>query len=97
MNSILLLLKKLLVIIISNTLLGNQRLVCLSNRAFAHIKMENYGLAIIDADEILKEDSGFIKAYYRKGSAYLLLGKFDDARKEFKRVTNIINFHRLIL
>lgn len=54
--------------------------------------MENYGLAIIDADEILKEDSGFIKAYYRKGSAYLLLGKFDDARKEFKRVIKLINF-----
>ncbi|CAD8176897.1 unnamed protein product [Paramecium pentaurelia] len=68
---------------------GNQRLVCLSNRAFAHIKMENYGLAIIDADEILKDDSGFIKAYYRKGSAYLLLGKFDDARREFKRADSL--------
>lgn len=48
--------------------------------------MENYGLAIIDADEILKIDSGFIKAYYRKGSAYMLLGKFDEARKEFVKV-----------
>lgn len=48
--------------------------------------MENYGLAINDADEILKEDPRFIKAYYRKGSAYLLLSKFDDARKEFKKV-----------
>lgn len=53
--------------------------------------MENYGLAIIDADEILKQDSSFIKAYYRKGSAYLLLGKFDEARKEFLRVLLLLN------
>jgi serine/threonine-protein phosphatase 5 len=71
--------------------LGNIKSICLSNRAFAHIKMENYGLAIIDADEILKQDPSFIKAYYRKGSAYLLLGKFDEARKEFLRVIFSIN------
>lgn len=48
--------------------------------------MENYGLAIIDADEIIKNDPTFIKAYYRKGSAFMLLGKFDEAKKEFTRV-----------
>lgn len=67
-------------------IIGNLRNICLSNRAFAHIKMENYGLAIIDADEIIKNDPTFIKAYYRKGSAFMLLGKFDEAKKEFTRV-----------
>ena len=50
--------------------------------------MENYGLAIIDADEIIKEDKTFVKAYYRKGSAYLLLGKFDEAKDCFLYVIN---------
>ena len=50
--------------------------------------MENYGLAIIDADEIIKEDKTFVKAYYRKGSAYLLLGKFDEAKDCFLYVNN---------
>lgn len=56
---------------------GNLLLVSLSNRAFAHIKMENYGLALLDADSIIKIDPSFTKAYYRKGTAHLLLGKFD--------------------
>ncbi|KAM3139418.1 hypothetical protein pb186bvf_008443 [Paramecium bursaria] len=69
---------------------GQLRLVCLSNRAFAHIRMENYGLAIIDADEIIKEDKTFVKAYYRKGSAYLLLGKFDEAKDCFLYASRLV-------
>ena len=45
-----------------------------SNRSFAHIKMENYGLAIQDADEAIKIDSDYTKSYYRKADASIALG-----------------------
>jgi serine/threonine-protein phosphatase 5 len=46
-----------------------------TNRAFCHIRMENYGLAIADATVALELDKSFSKAYYRRGSAYMGLGK----------------------
>lgn len=44
-----------------------------SNRAFAHLKMENYGLAIADADEAIKMNPLYQKAYYRKADACIAL------------------------
>jgi len=44
-----------------------------SNRAFAHLKMENYGLAIADADEAIKMNPNYQKAYYRKADACIAL------------------------
>lgn len=58
-----------------------------SNRAFANIKLENYGYAIRDATEALKIDPGFIKAYYRRASANMSLGKFKESLKDLKMVT----------
>ena len=52
-----------------------------SNRAMAYIKMEQYGLAIIDADASITIDPEYVKAYYRKGSAEFALGKNKLARK----------------
>jgi serine/threonine-protein phosphatase 5 len=60
-----------------------------SNRAQALIKMECYGLAISDANEALKLDPGYIKAYYRRGSANYALGKLKAALKDFKAVVKI--------
>ena len=37
-----------------------------SNRSFTHLKLENNGYAIRDADEALKLDPGFLKV--RRGS-----------------------------
>jgi serine/threonine-protein phosphatase 5 len=48
--------------------------------------MENYGLAILDADCIIKINPSFVKAYYRKGTAHLFLGKFDEAKDDFMNV-----------
>jgi serine/threonine-protein phosphatase 5 len=45
--------------------------------------MENYGLAIEDANEAIKVNPSFIKAYYRKGTAYLMMGKLNEARDSF--------------
>lgn len=47
-----------------------------ANRAMAMIKVESYGLAIIDANEAIKLDPSYIKSYYRRGSANFALGKY---------------------
>ncbi len=58
--------------------------VYLSNRAMAMIKLENYGLALRDADEAISLDPSYVKAYYRRGSANFALSKYKEARKDFK-------------
>lgn len=58
--------------------------VVLCNRAFCHLKMENYGFAIVDADQVIKLAPDFTKGYYRKGQAQLMMSKFDEARDSFK-------------
>lgn len=58
----------------------------LGNRAMCHLKLEAFGFAISDADAALELDPGYLKAYYRKGSAYLALAKYKDARKCFRAV-----------
>eukprot|EP00743_Colponemidia_sp_Colp-15_P001661 GILK01001814.1.p1 GENE.GILK01001814.1~~GILK01001814.1.p1 ORF type:complete len:514 (-),score=127.26 GILK01001814.1:104-1645(-) len=63
--------------------------VFFSNRAFCHIKLENYGSAIADADEASKLDPRYVKAYYRRGSAHLALSKYKEALKDFQKVVKI--------
>ena len=60
-----------------------------TNRAFCHLKMENHGLAIADATVALELDKTFVKAYYRRGSAYFALGKYKDALKDLKSVRQL--------
>ena len=55
-----------------------------TNRAACHLKMENHGLAIADATVAIEIDKTFVKAYYRRGSAYMALAKYMDAFKDFK-------------
>ena len=61
-----------------------------SNRAQALIKLESFGLAIMDANEAIKLDPKYVKAYYRRGSANFALGKIKQALKDFKAVVNIV-------
>lgn len=53
-----------------------------SNRAFINIKLENFGFALSDANKAIEIDKEYVKAYYRRASAYLLLRKFDEALKD---------------
>lgn len=46
--------------------------------------MENYGFAIQDADRAIKANPSFAKAYYRRGTAFLMIAKYDEARDAFK-------------
>ena len=61
-----------------------------ANRAQAMIKLESYGSAISDANEAIKMDSSYIKAYYRRGSAHFALGKYKEALKDFQSVARIV-------
>lgn len=69
-------------------LLKTPSLLC--NRAFAYIKVELPGAALVDADEAIALEPGFVKAYYRKATAHLLLGKFKEAQKDFKVVLQLV-------
>jgi len=68
----------------------NPTAIFYANRAQALIKLESYGLAIQDANEALKLDPKYIKAYYRRGSANYALGKLKLALKDFKTVVSIV-------
>ncbi|CAI5741394.1 unnamed protein product [Hyaloperonospora brassicae] len=60
-----------------------------ANRAAAHVKSESYGLAIDDASAAIALDEGYVKAYYRRGSAELALGHHKKAVRDFRRVVRM--------
>lgn len=68
---------------------GPNHAVLLSNRALAYIKIENYGLALQDADRAIASDPTYAKAYYRRASANFALNHFKLARKDFRQVCKI--------
>ncbi len=57
--------------------------------AFCNLKCENYGLALGDAKEALLLDPTFVKAYYRRGEAHYALGRYKEARLDFKKVLQL--------
>ncbi|KAG5017465.1 hypothetical protein JHK82_023080 [Glycine max] len=65
--------------------LNSQNAVYFSNRAFAHLRLEEYGSAIQDATKAIEIDPKYSKGYYRRGAAHLGLGKFKEALKDFQQ------------
>mmetsp|Transcript_1260 Transcript_1260/g.1215 ORF Transcript_1260/g.1215 Transcript_1260/m.1215 type:complete len:357 (+) Transcript_1260:18-1088(+) len=65
---------------------GKKQAVYFSNRAFASIRLENYGIAVVDAKAALDIDPKFVKAYYRRGSALFALGKYKESVRDFLKV-----------
>jgi serine/threonine-protein phosphatase 5 len=63
--------------------------VLLSNRAFAHIRLENYGSAVQDSTNAIEVDPQYVKAYYRRGSSHYALGHFIEALKDFRIVAKL--------
>lgn len=59
------------------------------NRSFAYLKTECFGYALQDATKALELDKTYIKGYYRRASAYMSLGKFKLALKDYETVSNI--------
>jgi tetratricopeptide (TPR) repeat protein len=48
--------------------------------------LHKYDEAIKDADDCLRLDPSFIKGYHRRGTAYLLAGKYVEAIKDFEKI-----------
>ncbi|XP_057792275.1 serine/threonine-protein phosphatase 5 isoform X2 [Salvia miltiorrhiza] len=69
--------------------LNNDNAVYWANRAFAHTKLEEYGSAIQDATSAIEIDPKYSKGYYRRGAAYLAMGKFKEALKDFQQVKRL--------
>lgn len=60
-----------------------------ANRAFCHIKMENYGSALNDATKAIEAKDDFPKGYYRRGTAQFALGHTEAALKDFTQVCKL--------
>lgn len=58
-----------------------------SNRSFAYLRNDCPAAALKDAEQCIETDAKFIKGYYRRASANMLLLKFEDALKDFRMVT----------
>lgn len=70
--------------------LDSHNAVYWANRAFAHTKLEEYGSAVEDASRAIDIDQKYVKGYYRRGAAFLAMGRFKDALKDFKQVVKIV-------
>ncbi|KAI8874266.1 protein phosphatase-5 [Ramicandelaber brevisporus] len=60
--------------------------VVLCNRAFAYIKTEAYGAALIDANKAIEINGNFTKAYYRRAAAKIALHQFKPALADYRAV-----------
>ena len=64
------------------------------NRSFAYLRTECFGYALEDASKAIELDKTYIKGYYRRASAYMSLGKFKLALKDYEAVSySIILFY----
>ena len=57
-----------------------------ANRSIANLRMENFGYALSDASKAIEVDPKYLKAYYRRAAAYMALGKYKLALKDYERV-----------
>lgn len=60
-----------------------------ANRACCHIKMENFGSALVDATKAIEAKEDFPKGWYRRGSAQMALGRPKEALKDFMQLCKL--------
>ncbi|XP_059484840.1 serine/threonine-protein phosphatase 5 [Neocloeon triangulifer] len=58
-----------------------------ANRSFAYLRQESFGYALSDASKAILQDKSYVKGYYRRAAAYMSLGKFKLALRDFETVT----------
>ena len=63
----------------------NKLAIYYANRAFAQIKLEAYGLGLLDAQESVKLNPTYEKAYLRLGFLNELLGHYKDSYNAYKK------------
>ena len=54
------------------------------NRAMAYLRLKNYARCIEDADKTLEMEPEYVKAFHRRGKAYLATNKFELAIRDFQ-------------
>ncbi|CDW52887.1 serine:threonine protein phosphatase 5 [Trichuris trichiura] len=59
------------------------------NRSLAYIRTELYALALSDASKAIAIDDTYVKAYYRRATAYMAMGKFKLALADFDAVIKV--------
>ena len=69
--------------------ISDQAAIYYCNRAFAHLKQENFQLAINDCTEATKVSPNFTKAYYRRATAHCALNHWKDAVKDFLKASQL--------
>jgi len=60
-----------------------------ANRAFCHIKMENFGSALIDSTKAIEAKEDFPKGWYRRGSANFALNRLPDALRDLTQLCKL--------
>ncbi|XP_038206909.1 serine/threonine-protein phosphatase 5-like [Zerene cesonia] len=60
-----------------------------ANRSICNLRLENFGYALTDASQAISLDHTYTKAYYRRAAAYMSLGKYKNALKDFHYVTKV--------
>jgi len=57
-----------------------------ANRSISCLRTEAFGYALSDASKAIELDTTYLKGYYRRAAAYMSLGKFKQALKDFETV-----------
>ncbi|KIY44446.1 protein phosphatase 5 [Fistulina hepatica ATCC 64428] len=60
-----------------------------ANRAFTRIKLEEFGYALSDADQAVKLDPKYAKAYYRRATCHMQILKPQAAIADFKKILQL--------
>ncbi|KAL7674597.1 hypothetical protein ACOME3_000874 [Neoechinorhynchus agilis] len=60
-----------------------------SNRSAAHIKLENFGYALADAEQAIKLDPTFVKAYHRAASSLTAMTRYREAVQMLQKVDEL--------
>lgn len=58
-----------------------------ANRSISYLRTECFGYALSDASKAIELDKSYVKGYYRRAAAYMSLGKFKQALKDFETVS----------
>ncbi|KAA6396868.1 MAG: putative serine/threonine-protein phosphatase 5 [Streblomastix strix] len=66
-----------------------------SNRSFVYSRQENYQHALDDAQIAIQTDMDYVKAYYRRGTAYLGLRNFDGCLEDLRICSFLVPESRL--
>jgi serine/threonine-protein phosphatase 5 len=61
--------------------------VLYANRSITYLRTECFGYALKDSSKAIEVDKTYLKGYYRRASAYMALGKYKLALKDYEGIT----------